>query len=165
MGKSQNNQPILRLCVCEGPCSGLEAAKQSAKFLAGRRKNLGFCISDSTISERHAEFSWSGEVYKLKDLGSSNGTFLNGKAVSSGEFVQLSDQDMVRLGLDTLIRVEINPPPSSMDEKTVEEFLQADVELLKQRILRRGDVICQLLRSEASEALQSMDLNGGDAAG
>eukprot|EP00191_Tetraselmis_sp_GSL018_P004692 CAMPEP_0177602334 /NCGR_PEP_ID=MMETSP0419_2-20121207/14799_1 /TAXON_ID=582737 /ORGANISM="Tetraselmis sp., Strain GSL018" /LENGTH=87 /DNA_ID=CAMNT_0019095783 /DNA_START=542 /DNA_END=806 /DNA_ORIENTATION=+ len=52
-----------------------------------------------------------------------------------------------------------------MDEKTVEEFLQADVELLKQRILRRGDVICQLLRSEASEALQSMDLNGGDAAG
>jgi len=85
MGKSQNNQPILRLCVCEGPCSGLEAAKQSAKFLAGRRKNLGFCISDSTISERHAEFSWSGEVYKLKDLGSSNGTFLNGKAVSSGK--------------------------------------------------------------------------------
>eukprot|EP00191_Tetraselmis_sp_GSL018_P012881 CAMPEP_0177586646 /NCGR_PEP_ID=MMETSP0419_2-20121207/5188_1 /TAXON_ID=582737 /ORGANISM="Tetraselmis sp., Strain GSL018" /LENGTH=52 /DNA_ID=CAMNT_0019076561 /DNA_START=542 /DNA_END=700 /DNA_ORIENTATION=+ len=52
-----------------------------------------------------------------------------------------------------------------MDEKTVEEFLQADVELLKQRILRRGDVICQLLRSEASEALQSMDLNGRDAAG
>ena len=35
-------------------------------------------IKDPAVSEKHAEFSWEGTAWTLRDLGSSNGTAVNG---------------------------------------------------------------------------------------
>jgi pSer/pThr/pTyr-binding forkhead associated (FHA) protein len=78
------DQPLLVLVALEGPCVGQRASKQSAKFVVGRRKNVGFCLNDSAVSERHAEVTWGGTVYTLRDLGSSNGTTHNNKLIAEG---------------------------------------------------------------------------------
>lgn len=145
------DQPLLVLVALEGPCVGQRASKQSAKFVVGRRKNVGFCLNDSAVSERHAEVTWGGTVYTLRDLGSSNGTTHNNKLIAEGEEVELRDQDVLRLGFDTVVRVEVLPPmPVDSDDLTVEQFLEAELDLMKQRIKRRGEVMCDLLRNEVS---------------
>lgn len=78
------DQPLLVLEALEGPCTGQRATKQSAKFVVGRRKNLGLHLNDSAVSERHAEVVWGGDGYVLRDLGSSNGTYRNGEVVGAG---------------------------------------------------------------------------------
>src|SRR5262249_25383020 len=49
------------------------------------------------VSREHAEFSIVGEVISVKDLGSRNGTLVNGKALTT-EPCQLKDRDLVQVG-------------------------------------------------------------------
>eukprot|EP00951_Prasinocladus_malaysianus_P002324 scaffold16467_cov39-Prasinocladus_malaysianus.AAC.1 len=86
MGRAATaSQPVLGLVVTAGPAAGLRASKQSARFVTGRRKGLGFSVPDSAVSERHAEVSWNGSAYVLKDIGSSNGTLHNGVSLLEGQ--------------------------------------------------------------------------------
>ncbi len=36
-------------------------------------------IKDDSVSERHALISWTGSAWQLRDVGSSNGTRVNGR--------------------------------------------------------------------------------------
>jgi pSer/pThr/pTyr-binding forkhead associated (FHA) protein len=47
-------------------------------MVLGRATNADFPIQDPTISRRHAELEGTPTGIRIKDLGSSNGTFLNG---------------------------------------------------------------------------------------
>mmetsp|Transcript_43489 Transcript_43489/g.111222 ORF Transcript_43489/g.111222 Transcript_43489/m.111222 type:complete len:159 (-) Transcript_43489:110-586(-) len=148
------DQPLLVLEALEGPCTGQRATKQSAKFVVGRRKNLGLHLNDSAVSERHAEVVWGGDGYVLRDLGSSNGTYRNGEVVGAGVDVELRDQDVLRFGLDTVVRVEILPAmPADAEALTVEQFLEAEMHMMMQRVKRRGEVMCELLRNEVATKL------------
>ena len=50
------------------------------------------------VSRLHARLYQRGEVWVLEDAGSTNGTFLNGRRVGSGEETVLRDNDRVRCG-------------------------------------------------------------------
>lgn len=52
----------------------------------GRVKGAGnnVCVKDPSVSQKHAEVAWSGAAWQLTDLGSSNGTFVNGKELQEG---------------------------------------------------------------------------------
>ena len=74
---------MLHLELVEGPLAGttLTAAVEGGeRYQVGRtRTSKSFQIKDSSISEKHAELVWRGGQWLLRDLGSSNGTFLNGE--------------------------------------------------------------------------------------
>ena len=61
----------------------------------GRSPESELKLSDSTVSRRHAEIVRDGDVWVLRDLGSSNGTKVNGAPVV--EHV-LHDGDEIRVG-------------------------------------------------------------------
>jgi hypothetical protein len=61
----------------------------------GRWEDNDVVIPDRWVSRHHAEIHCDGERYTLYDLGSKNGSFLNGKAVV--EPVQLENGDLVQL--------------------------------------------------------------------
>jgi pSer/pThr/pTyr-binding forkhead associated (FHA) protein len=61
----------------------------------GRAPDNMIVIDDSSVSSRHAKLELSGEVYRLKDLESTNGTRVNGLPVT--ETVLRSD-DRIRFG-------------------------------------------------------------------
>lgn len=63
--------------------------------LAGRHPNADIFLDDVTVSRRHVEITRTPSGFELKDLGSMNGTYLNGEVVDSA---QLSDGDELRIG-------------------------------------------------------------------
>ncbi|MEV0603035.1 DUF1707 and FHA domain-containing protein [Streptomyces sp. NPDC050315] len=47
----------------------------------GRAPGAGLRLNDDTVSRSHAQLRTSGDVWLLRDLGSMNGTFVNGRRV------------------------------------------------------------------------------------
>jgi sigma-B regulation protein RsbU (phosphoserine phosphatase) len=69
----------------------------------GRASDCSIPIKDRYLSRKHAEIIAAGNSWILKDLGSANGTYLNGSRVERDE--QLKTGDRIRLG-DTEIVFE-----------------------------------------------------------
>jgi hypothetical protein len=57
----------------------------SARTLVGRSPACSIVIDDPQISAEHATIAWSGEHWELRDLGSLNGTWLDGRRLAAGE--------------------------------------------------------------------------------
>lgn len=91
--------PSLR--ITEGPLAGssLDAA---AELVLGR-EGVDVVIDDPEISRRHAAFHVQGGEVEVEDLGSLNGTFVNGTRLEGR--VRLAAGDVVTLG-STSIHVE-----------------------------------------------------------
>jgi pSer/pThr/pTyr-binding forkhead associated (FHA) protein len=71
------------------------------RTLIGREPEAdGLVILDSTISRRHASLEMRGEHWMLSDLGSSNGTYVEGRALTSE--TPLRDGERVRFGAVSL---------------------------------------------------------------
>lgn len=62
----------------------------------GRSAGNTMVVSDSTVSRQHAKIKLEGDAFRLYDLGSANGTFVNDKQVA--EPVTLAENDLVRFG-------------------------------------------------------------------
>src|SRR5437870_5702941 len=65
----------------------------------GRGDQANMCLPDVGISRRHARLDFDGAQVVLTDLGSTNGTMVNGQRVSA---VALNPGDMIQLGTTTL---------------------------------------------------------------
>jgi serine/threonine protein kinase len=70
----------------------------------GRNPDCQIMIEDMNVSRHHAELLLTPEGYKIKDLGSKNGTFVNGKQVVGVS--PLSPGDEIRLGSAILLIYE-----------------------------------------------------------
>jgi hypothetical protein len=66
-----------------------------ARTVLGRSKHCDLQVPDLNVSRRHAEVRREGSAFVLADLGSTNGTFLNGRRV---ERAPLEDGDVITLG-------------------------------------------------------------------
>ncbi|HYR30972.1 MAG TPA: adenylate/guanylate cyclase domain-containing protein [Gemmatimonadales bacterium] len=76
-------------------------------LVVGRAVTSDVPIYDPTISRRHAEVALSDRGVKVKDLGSSNGTFLNGARVTEAE---ASANDIVTFGKVAFKVIEVTAP-------------------------------------------------------
>jgi EAL domain-containing protein (putative c-di-GMP-specific phosphodiesterase class I) len=65
-------------------------------FTIGRDFDNSLCLANPTISRRHAELLLVGSDLLIRDLGSRNGTYLNGRRVE--KFERLQDGDMLQFG-------------------------------------------------------------------
>ena len=66
-------------------------------MIVGRHRSCDLIFTDDTISGRHCQISESPDGYVIEDLGSSNGTYVNGKRIEStvlksGTFIILPPQ-------------------------------------------------------------------------
>ena len=61
----------------------------------GRSSSCQIQVTDAGVSSKHAKVWCENNVFIVKDLGSTNGTFVNDKDVDEE---QLSDGDVVRFG-------------------------------------------------------------------
>ena len=63
----------------------------------GRHPDSDICISDGSVSRRHAQITYADGTWVIEDLGSRNGTLLNGALIDRAELgarseVKLSDE-------------------------------------------------------------------------
>src|SRR5438132_241267 len=63
--------------------------------VVGRREDCDLRIPLSDVSRKHCRMIVNGEAIKVEDLGSSNGTYVNGERIQQGE---LTPGDTVQIG-------------------------------------------------------------------
>jgi len=109
------------------------------KIIIGRSKESDIVIQDSTVSRQHAQIEKTKEGFVVSDLGSFNGTIINGKSVSS---VLLQHNDSVKIG-STILKffAKKAPKPLATDSLilTPEDEEGAD----RQKIVERSSQTSQ----------------------
>ena len=121
---AQNSTAIL-LCP---PLPPVELARQ-AENVIGRSPGCRFPVSNADASRRHTALVWREGGFVVRDLGSTNGTFVNGERVESERELESGD------------RIEIG--------STVITFCEVEGDL--QQLLRGPSNEVTIVRSSASE--------------
>ena len=117
----------LVLEIVEGSTPGLQMPLSGPPEI-GRDKECGFVLDDQLVSRRHLRAEPKGDVLRVEDLGSLNGTFVNGNQIHSATDVFPGDQ--LLLGVTVLelrtseqiaerpSAVRPLPPPLAVPRKT-----------------------------------------------
>ncbi len=116
----------LRVQVGSSDCRTVTVSK--LRFVIGRERGCQLRLGSAQVSKQHAALEQrDGRVY-LRDLGSTNGTFLNGRHIRNLE-VDLRDGDQFQVG-PVLATLQIGVPPGNPGpaECQVSEWLEPEVE-------------------------------------
>lgn len=90
-----------QLIMRTGPTPGAVYNLEGEQLMIGRDSTNEIVINDAEVSRRHARLTFQGGKYVLEDLGSTNGTFVNGqrlagpRVLKSGEVVSFGEQIMM----------------------------------------------------------------------
>src|SRR6266508_2389643 len=109
------NRLGLRLAIIEGNDAGREIPLEG-EVVVGRSPDADVVVSDEEVSTRHASFVESDGVASVEDLGSTNGTLVNGERLT--ERRELAEGDRVRLGA-TVLEVRGDAPATSVAQIAV----------------------------------------------
>ncbi|MHB8277099.1 MAG: trypsin-like peptidase domain-containing protein [Candidatus Humimicrobiaceae bacterium] len=71
----------------------------------GREFDNNIVLQDTKSSRNHLVIVKQENIYKVRDLNSTNGTFINGNKINPNVFYNLSPSDIIRVG-DTVLRIE-----------------------------------------------------------
>ena len=88
------------LIVKRGPNAGSRYALDADLVRAGRHPESDIFLDDITVSRRHAEFVKGEAGYRVRDVGSLNGTYLNRERI---EEAMLANGDEVQIGRFKLV--------------------------------------------------------------
>jgi hypothetical protein len=83
-------------------------------ILIGRSSDLDMVLVEDMVSRKHARISMQGEQIWIEDLGSTNGTFVNGEKIKRA---RLKEGDRVLIGTSILKLIASDAPRDGMDAK------------------------------------------------
>ena len=114
------NQEIAILLVQEGNSPKTQWPLAESTMIIGRDSDSDVQIDDRQVSRRHAEINRTPEGYMLRDLGSKNGTYLNGERVSEKpQLIHNGDEVGIALCAKlTFVEDEATVPVMPVQQKT-----------------------------------------------
>ncbi|HRQ42029.1 MAG TPA: FHA domain-containing protein [Chloroflexota bacterium] len=80
------SEPQFQLVIRKGPQVGQVFHLDAHSLIIGRDPMSDITINDPEISRQHARFTLTEEGFQIEDLGSTNGTFVNGQRLGSEPF-------------------------------------------------------------------------------
>ncbi len=95
---------MAKLRIVDGPLSGTEFVLRDKVSVAGRHADCAIPLPDPKVSRNHAEFlpdPGRGGWFSIIDIGSSNGTWVNGIQLAPSVPRPLSGGDEIRIGQNT----------------------------------------------------------------
>lgn len=90
--KSRTAQFAPRLLVESGPDQGIECVVRKPLMLIGRSESCDLVIDDPLVSRRHCQITWDGVYCTVEDLGSTNGTAVNGQLLTTAHVLRPGDR-------------------------------------------------------------------------
>ena len=78
--------------VRSGPNPGKIYPLEATEIIIGRDASNLISINDSEVSRKHAKLNLHGAAYVIQDLGSTNGTFVNGQRITTTQVLNLGDK-------------------------------------------------------------------------
>ena len=94
------------LVVRRGPQAGAKFVLDKDVTRVGRHPESDIFLDDITVSRRHAEFLRDGSGYRVKDVGSLNGTYVARERIEAHE---LASGDEVQIGKFKLVFLVAHP--------------------------------------------------------
>ncbi len=125
------NESEALLVVERGPVPSLRFALQQEQMTIGRSAGNDLVLADPEVSRRHVRVLRRADGFAVEDIGSTNGTFVNGQRIS--HLTLLQDGDTIDLG-DTVRLRFVSPraappaapePPVSISERPTEMLAAA----------------------------------------
>src|SRR5512137_775341 len=105
-------QSLSKLVMTQEGCEGIEFVLEKANVTLGRATiNEIVLLHDAKVSRHHARIDKKEAGFTIVDLGSTNGTYVNGKRVGSSTLVP---GNVIKLG-DTVFRFDSGPPQIEPD--------------------------------------------------
>ena len=80
-----------QLVMRSGPTPGAVYPLEGDQIMVGRDSSNGVAINDAEVSRRHARLIFQGGKYVIEDLGSTNGTFVNGQRLAGPHVLKAGD--------------------------------------------------------------------------
>lgn len=101
-------KPPLKLRMEHGPSEGqVFPATHLKRVNIGRTRTNNYQIKDPTVSQKHAVIEWRLGHWTIVDVGSSNGTDVNGVILDEDKPIELKNGDLIRFGEAIKVRVLI----------------------------------------------------------
>jgi serine phosphatase RsbU (regulator of sigma subunit)/pSer/pThr/pTyr-binding forkhead associated (FHA) protein len=91
------------LVFLAGPIAGRRYKLDDGEYVIGRRSDCQIFVPDMRVSRQHARLWKDGEGWTLEDLGSNNGTFINGVRLQQSTALRHDDEILIA---NNRIRVE-----------------------------------------------------------
>jgi serine phosphatase RsbU (regulator of sigma subunit)/pSer/pThr/pTyr-binding forkhead associated (FHA) protein len=158
------------LVFLAGPIAGRRYKLGDGEYVIGRRSDCHIFVPDMRVSRQHARVHKDGDDWMLEDLGSNNGTYVNGVRLETATSIR--DRDEISIA-NNRIRVEAqdgerpSEPPGSMvtivdvggrslirsreDSGIISSGLVGVADTKAVRLLERKlDALAQILRATAS---------------
>jgi len=85
-----------KLVVSGGPKAGEEFNLEEGEYVVGRSTDNPICIADTSVSRKHIMLRRVGSGWTVSDLGSGNGTLVNGDSIS--DETVLANGDVITMG-------------------------------------------------------------------
>ena len=149
-------RPSAYLIVIRGGIPGTMLRVDADETTLGRSSENLFPFDDMSVSRRHATLQVDpGGLVTLTDLGSTNGTFLNGRRIDAGRTWKLEEGDRIQLGSGVVLKlVRLD----SSDEHFQQEMFERTVRDGLTGVYNRSYFLNQVGRLSPRYAAQGMGL-------
>lgn len=114
------------LFILKGPGAGQSIPLPGDANVIGRQPDVGVYLDSLAVSRQHARVVCEDGAYFLEDLGSSNGTYLNGQLLSTR--ASLSPNDTVQIGPYSFALRLDEPVDATTPEVDTQHVVRATVE-------------------------------------
>ncbi len=91
---------------------------EGEQITIGRGKDCDITIDNTAISRQHISIAMHNGIYFISDLGSTNGSFVNGKKINTDE--PISETDSIEFGKFALISIPEDPGVNKMSSMTAD---------------------------------------------
>lgn len=119
---------MARLSITSGTLNGTEYVLRLGTNRLGRNPDNDFHIPDPVVSGFHCEVLWQNDQVIVRDLGSTNGTFIDGQPIQEAVLRpgQVLGVGSVQLEVDTTVaeivvpeRTSLAQPPDRLEDGTL----------------------------------------------
>jgi pSer/pThr/pTyr-binding forkhead associated (FHA) protein len=115
--------------------------RPNREIIIGRSSDLDMVLVEDMVSRKHAKISTDDQSVSIQDLGSTNGTFVNGEKVRS---VRLTEGDRILVGTSIIKLVtangEVQIPSLSMSENEARSRMQVTANRRPEAKMMQGNI-------------------------
>lgn len=126
-----SDRPRFALRFISGKYQGGEfPLRMNREIVIGRSSDLDMVLVEDMVSRRHAKISSSDADVYIQDLGSTNGTFVNGEKIAGRS--RLSEGDRILVGTSIIKVVAVDGAVANQSEAEARKRLEAGAQQRQQ---------------------------------
>lgn len=113
-----------RFVMRSGPAAGKVYPLDAPDISIGRDSTNMIVINDAEVSRRHARMELRGSTYVIQDLGSTNGTFVNGSRISGIQVLNSGDTVAFGEGIVLAYEAAVDVNATILSEKAPQTIVK-----------------------------------------